>query len=376
MSTEQLVIPIHTSDRAAFKRCRRRWSFTSPMKRNLVPMVRYFGIAYPLWFGTGVHWALEQWYAGAEDYTGPGEVGELPPAIWFKKWFEAEMAKPDIMAWKESGLDPEDEEELQTHYQLGIDMLNYYERFAVNDDWEVIATEHNFSIPLGFSRTDSRTGQVLPVHYKGRQDMIIRDSDGLYWIVDHKTTSWIGDDYFAKLNMDEQCTSYLWAATHEFPDIKFSGVIYNVMRKAAPSRPPRLKNGNLSLDKQSPTTALLFLEAVVDYNLEDSDWFKSDKVQAHVAWLASQGDQFVMRHKVRRNATELHNIGNQIVDEAKEMTLNGLAMYPNPTGERFCLRCVFRSPCLAMNDGSDAEYMLRENYEPNTDRGLTEVKSA
>ena len=43
---------IHTSDRALFKRCRRKWAWSSPVRRGLVPVGES---PTPLWFGSGFH---------------------------------------------------------------------------------------------------------------------------------------------------------------------------------------------------------------------------------------------------------------------------------------------------------------------------------
>ena len=45
---------IHTSDRITFKRCRRKWDFSSPLRQHLAPQG---GVVTPLWFGTGFHFA-------------------------------------------------------------------------------------------------------------------------------------------------------------------------------------------------------------------------------------------------------------------------------------------------------------------------------
>src|SRR5690554_6285659 len=52
-------ISIHTYDRIAFKRCRRKWYFSSPLRRNVAPKD---GFNENLWFGTGFHFALEDYH--------------------------------------------------------------------------------------------------------------------------------------------------------------------------------------------------------------------------------------------------------------------------------------------------------------------------
>lgn len=366
------VIPIHTSDRQTFKFCRRRWDWSSPMRRNLVPNA----LQFPLWFGTGVHFALENHYA--DNYDKHPDFVNMRD--FFDIWWVNQTIDPHFQMWLENA-DDEEREELAAHHVLGVGMCDNYQQFSViADHFQVMATERDFSVPLGFDWYDVRTDQVLPVHYRGRLDMIVRDQNGRYWIVDHKTAARIDDDYFLKLDMDEQCGSYLWAAQKEaqeydLPWKEIDGVIYNVMKKAVPESPPTTYQGKqLSMDRSNPTTPALFNMALDEHGLWP--WFHgSEKAQAYYAFLEQEGwDMFFRRHPVRRNQHELTNIGLQICDEAWDM-LSDPRIYPNPSGSYQCLRCAFRAPCLATNDGSDAEFMLEGNFHTNKDRGIQEATS-
>src|SRR5690625_880736 len=59
MDTDLTPRVIRTSDRIQFKRCRRKWAFSSNLRGNLT----YSGESpAPLWFGTGFHFALEDFH--------------------------------------------------------------------------------------------------------------------------------------------------------------------------------------------------------------------------------------------------------------------------------------------------------------------------
>src|SRR3982751_2415039 len=73
------IIPIHTSDRGTFKHCRRQWWLSSPSMRNLIPTAKVHGIREYLWFGTGIHYALQQFY-------NPGLKED--PALRWLEWFD------------------------------------------------------------------------------------------------------------------------------------------------------------------------------------------------------------------------------------------------------------------------------------------------
>src|SRR6266576_2717151 len=60
------IARIRTSDRIGFKRCRRRWGWNSHLRGNLGPRESQA----PLWYGTGMHFALEDFH-GYNNYGSP-----------------------------------------------------------------------------------------------------------------------------------------------------------------------------------------------------------------------------------------------------------------------------------------------------------------
>ena len=170
------IIPIHTSDREVFKFCRRKWNWSSPARQNLVRKVKIHGVIMPLWYGTGIHNALQKYY---------NPVLSEDPVKVFEDWYNTEWsggyvhfndleqyADRDPIAdtnsvllsdpntgretysrWFIKGLSellPSPDEELfEQHRILGIGMLNYYKDYAPrNDNFRVVNVEHTFSIPI------------------------------------------------------------------------------------------------------------------------------------------------------------------------------------------------------------------------------------
>src|SRR5688500_13316674 len=133
-------IPIHTSDRGTFKRCRRRFMFTSPIQMHLQPKVSYFGIVWPLWFGSLIHKALQEYY---------DPVLRRDPVEVFQTEYTA--ARRKIRAENQDYYEDSETQELfDEHEVLGINMLIGYKEYAeAQDDFEVIAVEHDFYVPLG-----------------------------------------------------------------------------------------------------------------------------------------------------------------------------------------------------------------------------------
>jgi hypothetical protein len=364
-----MVRPIHTSDRATFKKCRRRWEWSSPMHRNLRPK-RQFGVAMPLYFGSAIHKAIELYYHPVLKR----DPVETFATVW-KEGFVNEKGEIEIEGTRLlEKLAPEwyasEIEMIEEHYELGMGMMEFYKLYSeLNDDFDVVATEHVFEIPL-FDN----------VVYKGKMDAVIRNRDtGEYGIIDHKTTAKMGEDYFEKLDMDEQCTSYIWAANQEvklghawasnLDGVQIDYVLYNVLRKACPSPPTVVGSGKrLSVARSTESTTLELFEESLD-RLDLWGWLESDtKGQAYHQWLKEAGDsQFIQRAIVERNQHEINHVGERIIWEAMDMT-DHPKMYPNPTGDWYCLKCPFRAACLAKNDGSDYEAILRDNFELNVGR--------
>ena len=359
-----------------------------------------------LWFGTGIHYALEMYY---------NPVLQRDPVEAFTTWFELQwnggivgpefldrtydinprtLTSADISATPKYGiLGLKDllpnvevvEEEFMMHRELGINMLKFYKEWAKkNDDFVTVSAEDVFSIPLGFEAIDRREdspnyGRKLEVHARGKRDAVIFwPEHDRYGINDHKSAARIDEDYFVKLEKDEQCSTYLWATIIEAQEQErpWTGklvdrVLYTALRKNYPKPPtPTYKGKALSLDRtKEATTAEMFTEAVAADPVL-SEWFvKNEKAQEYYSYLCASGDDmFVLRNIARRNHHELVNTGKHLTMIAKEMLDPHLNIYPNPTGSWLCTGCAFRVPCIAADDGSDWQGILADGYEFNRDR--------
>lgn len=425
------IIPIHTSDRATFKFCRRQWEWSSPAKRNLIRKVRVHGVIMPLWFGTGIHHALsrfydpvlkedpekvfESWFATewdgglvhwneleyyadrvpTPDYQSPTIIdentGEKVYSRWFVKGLSELLPDPDVEAFSE-------------HKHLGIGMMHYYKDYAErNDNFRVVASEHTFSVPIltphgntihwedtrkmpewwelneDYGYWDASQNPMKEVHTRGRSDTILQDLEtGQYGILEHKTAGRIDEDYFRHLDLDEQCTTYLWTAEREAEiyDLEYKNVdfiIYNALRKAYPKPPTMTSRGMPSIDRQKEmTTAALFEKCIKEHGLEMVAQI-DPKLKAYYEYLLDMGDKlFIQRgtpemQYVTRTKIQKENAALRLYEEAMDM-LNDPRLYPNPSKNYGCLNCIFRGPCIAKERGDDYEFMLEEGFVQNYDR--------
>jgi hypothetical protein len=407
------VVPLHNSDRGSFRRCREYWNWSSPARQNLTIRADVHGINLPLWFGTGIHYALEQHYSPAI-MRSPVEAwktwfdiqwrGGIVTEEWLDRVYDLNPKEVDIRGvggtWQVRGLedilpDPQ-HEEFDELFILGTEMMTFYERYAkINDDFDVLLAEHTFSIPIWdyendkvLTRVDIREespnyGKELEVHARGRVDAVKRRvGTERLGIVDHKTTAKVEENLPVILETDEQCTSYLYALEIEaqYYDLPHKGepmeeVLFNVLRKAYPKPPTILKDGySFSLNRLAESTTYeMLMEYIESFPQATKEmlWPRgfNEKQQEYINYLRDVGDeQFVLRFPVRRNRHQLANAGYRMYLEAMDMLDPNVRIYPNQRNDWKCLNCQFRAPCIAKMDGSDWEQLIRDNYTTAKDR--------
>ena len=397
------IIPLHNSDRGSFLRCRRFWDWSSPTRNNLSLRADIFGVNVDLWFGTAVHWALEQYYKPGlsrnpvEAFTTYFDIcwrGGTVTSEWLDRVHDLNprpvIDNPDL--WIIRGLEdiiPDADGDVWDGLrELGINMLTFYKQYAeANDAFEVLVVEHDFSIPIWdyendciLTATDLREhspnyGKKLEVHNRGRMDAIWSKPNGKLGVIDHKTSSRIDEDFFEKLDTDEQVTSYLYAAEVEatYYGLPYAGeameeCIYNVLRKAFPQPPTVVRGGLFSIDRKAESCTY---DMLTSWMQENDVTYESlpEKHQFYVDWLQEVGaEQFIIRKQVRRNRHQLQAAGYTLYQQAMDMLAPDVRIYRNMSNDFKCLGCQFRAPCLAKDDGGDWEQLINDNYTRTRDR--------
>lgn len=394
------IIPIHASDVSNFLRCRRYWDWSSPTRTNLRHRVELYGVNMPMWLGTGIHHALEYMY---------NPLLKRDPVETFQTWFQLQwfggevdenflkmtydpnpMPKRKIGMYQVRGLndllpDP-DQDEWFALKELGIGMMEYYKTYAAkHDDFEVVAAESVFSVPLEFEAVDRREespnyGKKIEVHLRGKRDAILyyperKDPRTQFGIHDYKTAAKVDyDEIKLKLENDPQCTTYIMASIkeaeqHDLPWKTVTDIKYTVLRKVYPKPPTITTRGFPSISRSDEScTAEMFLETVKEIGL--IDWYHNDpKAQAYYEFLLEEGEKrFIYRESAIRNEHQIKTAFEEAQMVASEMLDKELKIYKHPTGSSSCTRCAFRAPCLAKDDGSDWKEMLVQGYEQNRDR--------
>jgi hypothetical protein len=263
-------------------------------------------------------------------------------------------------------VDIDTEADFKEREDLGLGMLNAYFGWQMGiDEFEPTHVEIDFEVPIITPDDEEYICEChgWPVVYQGRLDGIVRDKFGWYWILEHKTAAQFGPT--EHLQLDEQTGSYAWALM-QMLGLRVQGVIYNEAVKKVAHPPKELLRGQngrgFSVNKQQDTTYEIAVQALSEAG---EDLTHPDYV-SFLEYLKLQGNKFFRRTQVHRNLYELEDQGRRIFWEARDMINPDTVPYPNPS--RFnCMMCSFRQPCIAMNDGSDYEFLLDEDYRNRTE---------
>jgi hypothetical protein len=341
-------IILRTSERKDFKRCPQRWwwSWRQGLRSNQPP-------SNPLWFGTGIHYALAEYYI-------PGRKrGPHPVKTWLE-WSDGE-----VRTFREQYGETYDTAEYVDMRELGEAMLTgYVDKYQGDPSWEILAPEHSDQVLVRRLYNDGTAT------YGFTLDGVYRDhEDGLVKLLETKTAASISVRH---LSLEPQAKTYLAFAQ---PGLRNSGLIgpneeikeitYNFLRKAKPTEHPRNAQGHVTnLPKKSH-----FVEALTKAGasateklslqiLQDMAEQRELKVLGEPKKLQPP-DNF-LRHPERITPEQLNNQISAIEDEvfvmdmirAEEIPLWKVQVDMGPTA---CTGCPYFNMCELHDMGGDWE---------------------
>lgn len=351
---------LRTSERASFKKC--PWAWEQSYVRGLQPRQ---GTVGALWFGTGIHLALAEWYI-------PGKVrGTDPVETWIKYC-------DDQFHMIKTIRDDEEPEWIEAK-ALGTAMLEgYLEEYGDDDDWEIIAPEQRFSAIIPHPETDEPI-----VNYVGTFDGVFRQiSTGYLYLMDHKTAGVIKTNH---LFSDEQAGSYLTVAEHSLraqgligKKEKIRGILYNFLRKTIPTD-DRPKNPQ-GLYTNRPNKVHYIQQFTEEFNdtvdVETGlEWGKlslaklqaiaeEENVVVYGEPSKNQGTPSFVRETVVRTKAEKKRMIKRIGEEAMVMSMArhaGLPILKSP-GEH-CSWCQFKDLCQVDEQAGDTDDFIKYTYK-------------
>jgi hypothetical protein len=357
------AIPIlRTSERRDFKRCQQRWVWH--YREGLKPKGSE---STPLWFGTGVHLALSEWYL-------PGLKRGVHPAETFAKY--AEGAVDTI---KVSDATEERVAQYEDGATLGVRLMEGYVRhYGTDPHMDMIQAEQTFGLDIPWPRPeearqslyDTEPGQIL-VRYRGTYDGVYRDlRDGSVRLLETKTAKAISLDH---LSLDDQAGSYWAVATMTLrrlglidPKESIKGIEYNFVRKSVEDERPKDAEG-YACNKPTKVHYQDAIEAErqkMPGKVPGSSWVGppltgketlpmlediANKLQLNVLGerSKSQPPAIYLRHEVTRTSKERNSQLRRIQDEAVQMqTLRDGSVAPTKNPTKDCKwDCDFFNMC-------------------------------
>lgn len=345
-TASERIATIRTSDRLNFRRCRRRWAWSSHLRGNR----EYIQRRAPLWTGTGFHFALE-------DCHGENLFGN--PADAFRAYHEATLKQVNRNRIYLPG-------DLEEQVELATGMLDYYW-----NDWlknrdplktlihnGVPQVEVNFRVEIPWERGKYGYDRVV---YSGTLDRVVIDEHGSIWIVEYKTAKTIQTSHFSN---DTQVSSYVWAGNLIYGR-PIAGVIYQQHRKDVPREPKVKMSGKLSTNKDQLITASSLRKHIISIcgSVENAPFEYVEFLNYFTRLEDSDSDKFIRRDRIRRNEHQAAAEGEKILMEVDEMLNPDLPLYSN--ADRTCaFMCDFHGPCVSLDDGSDWEYELELTTKP------------
>jgi hypothetical protein len=196
----------------------------------------------PLWFGTGFHLALANWYL-------PGLKRGIHPAETFAKFAEDSLYTIKVAdATEETVADYEDGAELGR-----IMCEQYVKLYGTDPSWDFIQAEQSFALDIPWPGPERQTlyditpGDLL-LQYCGTYDGVYRDlEDSKIKLLETKTAKAISTSH---LSLDDQAGSYWATAGYSLrrqgligPKERLHGITYNFARKAKPDERPKDAEG-------------------------------------------------------------------------------------------------------------------------------------
>ena len=310
----------------AFKSCRKRYQYRYEIGIEPAERPIYFSL------GSAVHVGLEHIYRGSNQFEIENAIN-----IYFAKNAPSNDDIERLNEWDSSR-------------RMAHAIIDRYRENYKEERFQIIETEKQFCLPIVNPETGSasQTYQIM-----GKIDGIAREN-GHLWIIEHKTTSAISNQYKKGLTLDAQSILYVDAMERVFNE-PVQGVIYNVLLKSVPHKPALLKNGKLSTDKRQVTTAELYRKAIAENFLSETDYSE------FIAFLESSQRSFFYREYLTFTKSDREQWRNELWDIAKDIRQCELndRFYRN-TSQCCAMRtCQYFDICCSL----DQESVIKSSYK-------------
>ena len=322
-----------------WRRCPKAYEYAEirrlQAKRRPVPMLE----------GTILHEMLEAYYNALGMTVAHADAAESDPSEVLKRY-----------AVEFRALLEEEREHYGEHFieNLGRIFAGYKRTWA-DEDWCVEATEETIYTPL-----------TKDITFRGTVDLRVRtDKDDRFWQVDHKVKKVIPtpDQRFS----NQQLLLYPWAWNREHSKAeRVDGIIWNYLRRKAPTVPEVLKKGGLTQRADLDTDVFTYAKAISDNDLNPSDY--ADYLGA----LEKRSQNRFFERVPLPLPDEAHI--DAVLEDFKHtaIMMKNLRVYPRNLTEMCPSNCQFFDLCRAELTGVDTKFVLKSKYEEREDDRYSE----
>lgn len=371
---------IHSSERRAFRGCRRRWDWA--FRGHFSPP----NPAKPLEVGIAFHKAMEQVYEPSQwDTTSDKDKTERAIQVYTETCNEQRQNFLKTTGQTKKNFEDVHGDDYAERIELGRGMILHYMRevHPKADTWfKPVAVEVPFSVPLKYpdtKKSKDRVGEIMecnnapfcgqdhpnpaPITLNGRVDALLEDLyEGGYFVADWKSAAQL-IVHGEFLQLDDQITSYC-AALQLILDIDIRGFMYAEFKKAYPQPPKPLqrpyKGRQFSTGKTQDTTYEVAKEV---FATEDPFAFNDGIYDEYLAYLQGpEAPRYHQRFSLIQSDAKLENVLSNVAMEAMDITDPDLLVYPAPS-KMNCSGCAFKAPCLGKFNNEDYLYTLQSLYE-------------
>ncbi len=355
-------------DRTWYRTCRRAWDFGSRLRRNLEPAHPPFSVD----LDRALRDALAVYYFPGMWEWDRSVVLPLTHQALERAMHKQRESHPDLTS-EQAG-------QWEAELDAGREILGHYVEWApaVDRFWPVrVETDFDVQVPDWRSPGEDLVvpGGREAIRYQGRVDMLVVDEHDAYWVVRHRLAS----DGFRDtdlLVLDDELLAAAWAWEIFYLGMRVAGTIHNELRPSAappdPAEPVRRPRASHAFARAraaarqegaGPDDAPEDEAAAPPVAGHRRMYVKAEHTPTDV--VVEEGGDMFRRTRIPRWVAELETMGRHLGQEALEMA--GAHLVPYPTPGRHCAECVYRRPCLAMQEGEDVDAILAGHYQTRPD---------
>ncbi len=277
------------------------------------------------------------------------------------------------MDWSSGFEDVQDEYMEADEFGEQADMIqesNYIvQRYFLQADWKgwtVLHVEEEFSVII-----DSDTITFTP-------DLVVRDPNGVVWVVDHKSTSAVPTNGIPFAS--QQSLLYLAGVQTFYPEC--AGFLFNFLRKKLPTQ-PRLNKTKKRIEEFHAIHSLTKIdteyEILFDFVKHEAPQLIDDlPTRKRLAELRDNPNRFFYQEMVLVTPTALQTIVDDtamVIENVARAEAEG--KFPRTLNEdggfRSCSKCEFNAICQAEMLDWNTDIVL-EGYEPRDPKNPYETE--